>query len=63
MTEESLNLIKDHLDSDATDEDIQKAIDAAENAGYADGDGWSNNPSELIGFLNGYFYYKNENIC
>lgn len=62
MREEILELIKNHLDSDETDEDIQKAVDAAENAGYADSEGWSNNPSELIGFINGYFYYKNENV-
>ena len=62
MREEILELIKNHLDSDETDEDIQKAVDAAENAGYADGDGWSNDPTELIGFINGYFYYKNENV-
>jgi hypothetical protein len=61
MTEESLELMRNHCDfADATDEDIEDALNAAENQGYADGDGWSNNPSELIGFVNGYLYHKNE---
>ena len=36
-------------------------LDAAENAGYSC-DGWSNNPSELIAFINGYIYHKNDSI-
>lgn len=35
---------------------------SSENAGYAHSDGWSNNPTELLAFINGYLYCKNENL-
>lgn len=63
MTDEIMGLIKANLDdSDVTDEDIIQAVGAAENAGYADSNGWSNNPSELMGFINGYLYCKTSNL-
>jgi hypothetical protein len=57
MTEEHLEILRQHCEG--SDEDIQEASDAAENAGYGD-DGTSNNPGELIAFINGYLYHKAE---
>lgn len=59
MEEEILNILKDHCEG--TDEELQEAFDAAENAGYVS-DGYSNNPSELIAFINGYLYHKAESV-
>ena len=54
-----LEILRDHCEG--SDEDIKAGLDAAENAGYSC-DGWSNNPSELIAFINGYIYHKNDSI-
>ena len=51
MTQEHLDILKDHCEG--SEEDILEAADAAECAGYGE-DGTSNNPSELIAFINGY---------
>jgi hypothetical protein len=59
MTEEHLEILRQHCEG--SDEDIQEASDAAENAGYGY-DGNSNNQSELIAFINGYIYHKNETV-
>lgn len=59
MTKEHLELLKNHCEG--TDEDIEEASDAAENAGYGF-DGHSNNQSELIAFINGYLYHKSESV-
>lgn len=59
MTQEHLDILKDHCEG--SEEDILEAADAAECAGYGE-DGTSNNPSELIAFINGYIYCKNETI-
>ena len=53
MTKEIYNIIRNNLILDGTYAEIKEAFDEAENAGFVH-DGWSNNPSELIGFINGY---------
>jgi len=59
MTDEHLEILRNYCKG--SDEDIKAGLDAAENAGYSR-DGWSYNPSELIAFINGYIYYKNNSI-
>jgi hypothetical protein len=57
MEEETLELLRDHCVMEATDEDIKEAFDVAIEQGYSDGV-YSNNPQELIAFVNGFVLGK-----
>lgn len=59
MTEEILDILRVHCDG--TDAEIQTAFDEAENSGFVV-DGYSNNPSELIGFISGYIIGRADGI-
>lgn len=52
MSDETLEMLKRLTDYDS-EEQLQEAFDAADNAGYVD-DEWSNSPSELVAYINGF---------
>lgn len=54
MSNETYKLLKNNLSiTDVTKEELQEALDAAENIGYYDGE-WSDQPACLIAFIEGY---------
>jgi len=57
MTSETLEILKEHCAG--SDAEIEQAFDEAENFGLVVGD-YTNNPSELIAFINGYIIGYNK---
>jgi hypothetical protein len=58
MSNETYKLLKRNLlVVDATREELQEALDAAENLGYYDGE-WSDQPACLIAFVDGFLSGK-----
>lgn len=53
MSNETYQMLIGNLQLTATREELQEALDAAENLGYYDGD-WSDQPACLIAFVEGF---------
>jgi hypothetical protein len=62
MEDEILELLRDHCVIEASDEDIEEAFDVAIEQGYSDGI-YSNNPQELIAFIDGFILGKKYHRC
>lgn len=53
ITDEIYELLSNNISFKISKDEMQNILDIAENLGYYDGE-YSNNPSELIAFIDGY---------
>ena len=53
MTKEILQILMYHCNCNDI-EKLKEAYESADGCGYVDNDGYSNNPVELIAYINGY---------